>query len=309
MKTTIPEPEIPQPENEASGADAGAPGGRRGQRRRLHATASAPKKPRFMSFQLNRVVRDRSYDTVRMSTQSCALNIAFLEPVQGSLDEIAGVLASRGYVCHRVPTCSAFEYLLEDVPIRLAILDWEAPDIGRYELLASSRRRYPTLPFVLGATQEAREEDLVSGLEAGADAYVDRQLGSVELLARIDALMRRVYPHLFVSDEILAFGAYRFNPRTLSVEFRTRHAMLTRKEFDVALLLFRNMCRPVTRREIAAAMWGQFSKERSRSIDTHVSSIRKKLMLNARNGYRLTSIHRFGYQLDNMRSHEPVSVG
>ena len=78
---------------------------------------------------------------------------------------------------------------------------------------------------------------------------------------------------------------------------------LTQKEFDLALLLFRNLSRPLSRTRIREAVWRQDMDIQSRTLDTHVSQVRAKLVLRPRNGYRIVPIYSYGYRLETVKLH------
>jgi two-component system, OmpR family, response regulator len=102
------------------------------------------------------------------------------------------------------------------------------------------------------------------------------------------------------------FGEYRFVHSEQGVFIADNFIGLTRKQYDFALLLFRNMSQPVSIAHIRQTVWNQSAAIVSRTIDSHASMIRSKLNLRPRNGYILSSIYRYGYLLEQLHPHEFV---
>jgi DNA-binding response OmpR family regulator len=129
-----------------------------------------------------------------------------------------------------------------------------------------------------------------------------KPLRGSELVARVQALLRRAYPEA-VRDQI-TFGAYRFETSRNEVHFETqqgpRVALLTQKEFDLAIMLFRNSGRPLSRSHIREVVWGRDIEIPSRTMDTHISRIRTKLEMRPEHGFRLVPVYSYGYRLDRV---------
>jgi DNA-binding response OmpR family regulator len=96
------------------------------------------------------------------------------------------------------------------------------------------------------------------------------------------------------------FGEYEFEPGAKRVHVRGNAVTLTHKEFELALLLFKHLSRPLSRSHILDAIWKQAAAIPSRTMDTHVSMLRSKLGLRPENGYRLMPIYGYGYRLERI---------
>src|SRR5258708_33834803 len=152
---------------------------------------------------------------------------------------------------------------------------------------------------VLFLTSRSVEADIVQMLNAGADVYILKPVSRPVLLARVEALLRRIYMHQHEGTQE-TYGIYRFDLPTQTARVSERPAALTQKEFELALLLFRNLSRPLSRSHIRESVWRQDVDIPSRTIDTHVSQIRSKLVLRPQNGYRITPIYSYGYRLEKV---------
>ncbi|MFC9665224.1 response regulator transcription factor [Nocardia sp. NPDC127606] len=155
----------------------------------------------------------------------------------------------------------------------LVLLDPDLPDFDGFEVCRSIRARH-TVPIIV-VTDRDSELDCVLGLRSGADDYVTRPFGIRELVARIDSLMRRVSPQSENGASPSGCGALRVDEWAREATLRGRPLALTRKEFDLLLMLSRRPGIVVARKQILGEIWdGSWSQH---TVDTHVSSLRAKL--------------------------------
>ena len=151
---------------------------------------------------------------------------------------------------------------------------------------------------------EGEESERVRGLATGADDYVVKPFEESVLVARVSALLRRTYQvDTPDSGKEELFGAT-FDHGLYTVTLHGREVVLTSKEFGLALILFRNMHRAMSRTHLLEAVWGRNPELPTRTLDVHVSRLRTRLGLRPEHGYRLTPVHSFGYRLEVI---EPAS--
>lgn len=181
----------------------------------------------------------------------------------------------------------------------MLILDWQVPDLSGTEVLQWVREKLSTTLPVLFMTSRSAENDIIAGLDAGADDYMIKPLRRGELVARVQALLRRAYPGQ-TAEEISQFGVYKFETRACKASVNDVPVEMTQKEFDLALLLFRNLGRPLSRAYILEAVWTRDVDIPSRTMDTHISRVRSKLALRPENGYRLAPVYSYGYRLESV---------
>ncbi len=231
------------------------------------------------------------------------MRIAILDDDESQVELITLLLERAGFTCHGFSEGRALLRQLRRESYDLLVLDWAVPDISGTEVLAWVRNNLPQPIPVLFVTGRTSENDIVAGLAAGADDYMIKPLRGSELVARVQALLRRAYPEA-VRDQV-SFGRYRFEASRNEAHFEisgvARVAQLTQKEFDLALILFRNLGRPLSRPHIREAVWGRDIEIPSRTMDTHVSRIRSKLELTQPDsGFRLVPVYSYGYRLDQV---------
>ena len=154
----------------------------------------------------------------------------------------------------------------------------------------------PRVPVIF-LTNRSSEDDLVEGLRAGADDYIVKPLRPLELLARVAALLRRSQIAEPANDSF-DVANYRIEPAARVISLNGAAVTLAPKEFELALLFFRNQGRLMSRDVLAECVWNREIPATSRTLDTHLSNIRQKLQLRPENGVRLTSSYALGYRLE-----------
>src|SRR5207244_135699 len=150
----------------------------------------------------------------------------------------------------------------------LIILDLRLPGMDGFRVLRALRDAGRTMP-VLILTARGEEADKVRGLRLGADDYVTKPFGVLELLARVEALLRRTAPPAEGAGEPEQFGAVEVIPASRAVLRSGRPVALTPKEFDLLLALLRRGGAVVSRMELLSEVWGYSAAVLSRTVDTH----------------------------------------
>jgi len=181
----------------------------------------------------------------------------------------------------------------------LILLDLMMPEMDGFEVLESLRKNDDSTP-VLILTARGEELDKVRGLRSGADDYVTKPFGLMELLARVEALLRRSGNPDTVSttaSAVVRVGDIDINPDARSVEKNGRPVELAPKEFDLLLELIRNNGAVVSRLDLMKTVWGHSSVVVSRTVDTHIAELRRKLEDDPANPRLIITVRKAGYRI------------
>lgn len=236
---------------------------------------------------------------------SRALRLGLLEDDAVWRAEAERIVTSAGHSCHPFPTVTALRTALRRESFDLLLLDWNLPDSSGLELLRWAQEHLNPCPPVIMVTSRNDAQDIVGALEAGADDYIVKPCDPEVLAARIGALLRRAYATPATPDKQETLWDLTFHHDRQAVTVRSEDVTLTAKEFNLALLLFRNMDRPMSRAHLFETVWGRSSDIQTRTLDVHISKIRSRLGLRPENGFRLLPVHSFGYRLEKTVS-DPV---
>lgn len=227
------------------------------------------------------------------------MRIALLEDDPAQAETLTAWLKDAG---HDVHVFGQARQLLRHVAresFDTFLIDWMLPDLSGHEVLRWLRQeRRETTPAIFVTSRDA-EADIVAGLDAGADDYMIKPVRRLELLSRLEAVWRRNRQHEDASREVIDVPPYHIELARRSIE---RDGVpvenLTEKEFGLAALLFQNLGRLLSRGHILEALWGINASVPTRTLDTHVSRLRKKLELYPANGFRLVPAYNYGYRLE-----------
>ncbi len=229
------------------------------------------------------------------------VRIALLEDDPAQTDLMRKWLADAGHDCHHFATGKDFLRAVGRETYDLALLDWELPDMQGDDILPTLRSDLGWSIPVLCITVRDREEDVVNALLKGADDYMSKPVSRAETLARIEALVRRTQP-VRDAQSTFEFAPYCMDAASKSMSHNGEQIALTQKEFDLALFLFRNAGRLLSRSYILESIWGTRGDLNTRTVDTHVSRIRNKLGLTPDTGWRLRAVYQHGYRLERVAS-------
>ncbi|MGY4876850.1 response regulator transcription factor [Vreelandella aquamarina] len=180
----------------------------------------------------------------------------------------------------------------------LLIIDWYLPDANGMQLVTRLRQDFGWLGPILFITASQGENDVVMALESGADDFLTKPLRPEELRARLSALARRADLSKSMTAGTLSVGIYTLAPSSHSVLMEGKNIVLTPREYDLAALFLSHVGQLFSRENILEMVWGIRADITTRTIDTHLSRVRKKLAFNGHYGLRLKSIYQYGYRLE-----------
>lgn len=230
------------------------------------------------------------------------MRLALLSPALAPALDIPARLRSGGHIVHAYDSAAQLLRELGRESFDLLLIDESACDGGL--------RRFVKRLFALASEDTALifincrndEHQLADALALGADDFIRSGVGSREIAARVDAVLRRRQPLRYLPS--LDHPPFFFDLATRRCRLGGHEITLTDKEFELAVFLFQNLGRIFSRGHLLDAIWrGQHSTS-SRTVDTHISRLRRKLQLTDTRGFRLASTYGSGYRLERF---EPES--
>ena len=186
---------------------------------------------------------------------------------------------------------AALEQVKERNP-DLIILDIMLPHLNGFEVCRQLKGQGINTPIII-LSAKAQEADKVLGLELGADDYVTKPFSPRELLVRVKAVLRRVRGAVKLEDTY-QFGDVKVDFRRFEVFKKDREIKLTAAEFQILKLLIANKNEPVSRHKVLAEIWNE--NVTSRTVDTHIWSLREKLEEAPTEPQHIITVHRIEYK-------------
>lgn len=237
------------------------------------------------------------------------MRILLLEDDPGQAELYQALLVRAGHACALFATAQAFlAQVRSQLDADVLVIDWMLPDMVGEEVLRALRRDLRlTIPVVV-LTVRDEESVVVRALEAGADDFVVKPAKPREFLARLQALARRAGQssseavaapnQIKAPQQLLNVGAFQFDLLRRVVSAQGAQIDLTTKEYDLAAYLFAQPGALHSRATLLDAVWGVSADVETRTVDTHVSRLRRRLHLDGRFGVRLAPVYGFGYRLE-----------
>lgn len=207
-------------------------------------------------------------------------------------------LNEAGYECYAYQDGASFLENFGNQQFDVILLDMMMPEMSGEKVLEELRGRHGLDIPVIFVTSITSEDDMVRLLNEGADDYIIKPVSKGPLLARIKAVSRRTYKS---SDaDLIQIGNFSIDRTRRVVIYNGEPVKLTEKEYELVLYIFHNIGRLMPRQQILSTVWGYESEVNTRTVDTHMSRIRKKLNLAPEYGWRLSSIYHQGYRLEQL---------
>ena len=213
--------------------------------------------------------------------------------IEDNEDLALGLETNLGFEGHRVRHVTRAEdglALLGECHADLVVLDMMLPGLDGFEFIDRLRATGASMP-VLCLTARSQEVDKVRALRSGADDYLTKPFGLMELLARIEALLRRAGQN----QALLALGPHRIDREARTVSTRGEPVTLSPREFDLLLALIDAEGAVLTRQELLASVWGHAGVAVTRTVDTHIAELRRKLERDPSAPEYIITVRKVGY--------------
>lgn len=226
-----------------------------------------------------------------------SLTVGLLEGDPARAASFGTWFADAGHAVHRYQNSAELRRRVGNESVDLLVVDATLPDVSTGELLGWLRHSaYSRLP-VIYVDGDASEQGIVEGLRAGADDYVAHPVRRGELFARIENMLR--HAGFYGSGQVLKLEpAYVLDVTRRHASIDAGPVHLTDREFDLAAFLFRRVGHVVSRDTLLHQVWNLNGNVTTRTVDTHISRLRKKLALDGRHGWQLSAVYQHGYRLE-----------
>ncbi|MDR0139853.1 response regulator transcription factor [Metabacillus idriensis] len=186
------------------------------------------------------------------------------------LDLLELYLVPAGYSCIKsLSGKNAVDHVLKEEPA-LIILDLMMPEMNGFEV-CKEIRSFSDVPIIM-VTARDQQEDIVKGLQTGADDYITKPFNEMELLARIEAILRRTRNNLAVE-----YKGLKWNERSQEASYNGEPIFFTPKEFQLAGIFLKNRNKVFNREHLIHSIWGYDADTEDRTVDSHVRHLREKL--------------------------------
>jgi DNA-binding response OmpR family regulator len=176
----------------------------------------------------------------------------------------------------------------------LIVLDVMLPKVNGYEICRFLREEKLEMPIIM-LTAKGQESDVVLGLKLGADDYVTKPFSIKELLARVEAFLRR---HHHATGDVIAFGDCRLETSARRLIRAGADVPLSPKEFELLAYLAANAGRALSRDRIMTSVWGYDCRVTPRSIDRFINALRNKIEPDPADPRYLRTVREFGYKFE-----------
>jgi two-component system, OmpR family, response regulator RegX3 len=223
------------------------------------------------------------------------MHIAIAEDDEEQAALLALWLSEAQHTCKAYVSVASYIDALKAERFDLLLIDWMLPDGTGADTINWVRQNLGWEVPVIVVTARDDEETVCTALKAGADDYIVKPPKPKELVARLQAIARRVSPG---GLPVLRLGAFEVDVSHHKLSLDGAQVTLTQKEFDLAVYLFQSPGKLLSRDHLLNKIWGINAEVDTRTVDTHVSRLRKKLKLDGSKGWRLVPIYGYGYRFD-----------
>lgn len=224
--------------------------------------------------------------------------IYYVEDNEGIRNLVTYTLNMTGFEAQGFPEGESFFKAMETALPELILLDVMLPGEDGVTILGRLRHdpRFSAIPVIM-ITAKGEEADKVEGLECGADDYVTKPFGMMELIARVKAVIRRCAGR---GEGVLTLGGIRLDREKHTVEADGKEVVLTFREFELLRYLMEHPEKAFDRDRLLDEVWGAEYEGGPRTVDMHVQTIRKKL---GRCASQIETIYGLGYKIGEGNNH------
>jgi two-component system alkaline phosphatase synthesis response regulator PhoP len=223
------------------------------------------------------------------------MKILLVEDEEGLILTLTDRLRSEGFDVTSATDGETGQFLALEKNFDLIILDLMLPKKNGLDVCRDLRQKNVSTPILM-LTAKGETIDKVLGLKLGADDYLTKPFEVIELLARIEALLRRSPNTIRSSSETFRFGSVRVDFKSAEVKKANETVELSAMEFKILQYFIENRGKVITRDELLDEVWGYEAMPTTRTVDVHIAWLRQKLEDNPRYPQFIQTVHGFGYK-------------
>ncbi len=227
------------------------------------------------------------------------MKVALLEDDLAQARLLTQWLTEAGYDVLHGETVEQFKTKLQQQPVDMALLDWQLPDASGLDALRWIRSQYNSSLPVIFSTQRDSEEDVVDALKAGADDYMIKPPRQGELLARLASVGRRAGLDKLNGAKI-ELAHITIDQEAQKVFVHDEEVKLTRKDYLLTCCVIKNQGKLLSREYLLREVWGVAVDLNTRTVDMHISRMRRNLKLDPSCGYAIKTVYQHGYRLEKV---------
>jgi len=225
------------------------------------------------------------------------MRIALADDDRDIREQVCAIVRKAGHIVDDFTNGLDVQKALQRDTYDVVLLDWNMPGQTGFDVLNWAAENLESAPPFILLTSRQDKGDIVAGLEAGAVDYIVKPESEEVIRARIEAAARRTA--VKETRETAEFGPFEVNYSNRTISRDGEAVTLTAKEYDLAVLMFENIDRPLSRGYLFSRVWGGNIDVETRTIDMHVSRLRSKLGLTPESGLVIRTVFGFGYRMDH----------
>lgn len=226
------------------------------------------------------------------------MQFAIVDPNRSQSEVLKALLRSEGHQVEVFRDGLEFVETIKHKQFDFFIADTGVPDLAPDALIVAIRTQAGLAVPLMICGEDVTEDAVADLLHLGADDFIAKPLRYMEFMARVAVQLRRHSPVGLPSSQ---FGALDLDLEGRRIRLSGNEVELTQREFDLAVVLLKNVGRVLPREALLSDVWSSGRDIDSRTVDTHASRLRKKLALTGESGLMLTSVYGQGYRLDTVQ--------
>lgn len=227
-----------------------------------------------------------------------SLKILLVDDEINLVDPMAYTLKQRGFDTAIAYNGEQAIKIYESEEPDLILLDWSMPDVSGIDVLKHIRKSQNFVPVIM-ITGKSAKEDIVEGLEAGADDYITKPFNWEELMARVNSAIRRAQQPNASHPKRIRFGKVILDVKTHRAWLEDKELNLSPREYSMLELFMQNPKRIYSRDELIEKVWGLDFDGDSKTVDVHICWLRQKIEEDPNKPKIIQTVRGFGYRLGN----------